>query len=133
MVLKKKWKKKEKHVKLSLVKEVHTLEGDMTSPLDEWFIFPTRASAGNSLSRSGYELAENLQNGAVSPIFSRLKAIYMWNQILDHHHNRQTWCQARKFLFHLSSSFIWIVIMRVTWWHAGSCMQNIWWNGNKSW
>jgi hypothetical protein len=53
-------------------------------PLSDRFAFPAtvlveflaRATPDGTLSRSGYEAAEKFQNGAVSPILSRLKAIW---------------------------------------------------------
>lgn len=55
----------------------------MLTPDDGYVVLPVDFSTGLAIeifclpfSRSGYEDAENRQNGAAAPIFSRLKAIY---------------------------------------------------------
>jgi hypothetical protein len=62
----------------------YTFEDEELLPLSDRFAFPAtvlveflaRATPDGTLSRSGYEAAEKFQNGAVSPILSRLKAIW---------------------------------------------------------
>ena len=44
-------------------------------PVNARFVFAATVSWDDWFTRCGYDAAENLQNGAVSPIFSRLRAI----------------------------------------------------------
>ena len=56
--------------------KVCTLGGSLEFQPDSLSLFFKIGRAGTVPSRSGYEAAENLQKGAVSPIFSLLKAIF---------------------------------------------------------
>lgn len=66
-------KKKRLHAK---VIEMPTPTDASDSLLSVLVLVSTKVFSGISPSRSGYEDAENRQNGADSPIFSLLKAIY---------------------------------------------------------
>lgn len=78
------WKKTENNSKASVLE--YTFETLLRVPLHGFSILGgvlllEIASTGIDSSRSGYEAAENFQKGAVSPIFSLLKAIYKFHPL----------------------------------------------------
>lgn len=86
--------------------EGHTPRDVSDSLLSMLFVASTEVSARTSPSRSGYEEAENRQNGADSPILSLLKAIYnkqkfqslthkrMLRRILKMNHEKTRFCKV---------------------------------------